>query len=64
MNAKLVILSCAGTLLVMLNKPLAKAFHWFDVELYGRERNSIASYRTWFIFVGVVLTCLSFLVYE
>jgi len=64
LNAKLVILSCAGTLMVILNKSLAKALHWFDVELYGRERGGIAFYRGAFIFIGVVLTCLSFLVYE
>ena len=64
MNTKIVILSLVGTLLVILNKPFAKAFHWMEVELYGREGNSVMSYRAIFIIVGVVLTCLSFAVYD
>jgi hypothetical protein len=64
LSTKIVILSLVGTLLVILNKPIAKAFYWMEVEMYGSERNSLRFYRATFIVVGVVLTCLSFAVYD
>jgi hypothetical protein len=65
-SAKLVILSCTGTLMVVFNKPFGEAFKWLTVELYGRNGDDYSAwnYRAPLILFGLLLTCMSFLVYE
>jgi hypothetical protein len=57
---KLVLLSCAGVLIVILNKPLGEAFRRANMALGERDYGDW-SYRTPLIVLGVLLTCLSFL---
>jgi hypothetical protein len=56
----IVILSCAGTLMVILNKPLGKALYRANLELWGGRDYGLWSYRAPIIFIGILLTCLSF----
>ena len=62
MSAGLVILSCVGTLMVILNKPLGEALYRARLALGDRDYG-VWSYRGPLILIGVVLTCASFLVY-
>ena len=55
----LVLLSCAGALIVILNKPLGEAFRRANMALGERDYGDW-SYRGPLIVLGVLLTCLSF----
>ncbi len=59
MNTNIVILGCAGTLMVILNEPIGKAFHRANLAMGGRDYG-LWSYRAPLIFIGLLLTCLSF----
>jgi len=59
MNAKIVILSCLGVLLVILNKPLGEALYRAQLGM-GYRASSVWLYRGTLIFYGVLLTCASF----
>ncbi|HKG14450.1 MAG TPA: hypothetical protein VKB12_14070 [Pyrinomonadaceae bacterium] len=59
MNTKTVILSCAGTLMVILNRPVGKALRWWHKETGGAADGEWA-YRAPLILIGLLLTCLSF----
>ncbi len=63
MNAKIVILSCIGTLMVVLNKPLGEAVRRARPAL-GERDYGVWSYRVPLIVIGILLTCFSFAVYD
>lgn len=56
-NVLVVVVTCAGLLLVILNKPLGGAAYDMDLGLGGDVR----FYRVLFVFIGVVLVLMSFL---
>jgi hypothetical protein len=56
-NVLIVVVTCAGVLLVILNKPLGDAAHDMDLGLGGDTR----FYRWLFVFIGLVLVLMSFL---
>ena len=56
----LIFISCAGVLIVILNKPLGEAFRRANLALGERDYGDW-SYRAPLIVLGVLLTCLSFL---
>lgn len=63
MTPNIIILSCIGTLMVILNKLLGKALYRSRLALGDRDYG-ICAYRGPLIFIGILLTCLSFAVYE
>ena len=63
MSAELVVLSCVGTLMVILNKPLGGALRRARMAMGDRDYGEW-SYRGPLILIGVLLACLSFAVYD
>ena len=63
MSADVVILSCIGTLMVILNKPVGEALYRARLALGDRDYG-VWAYRGPLILIGIVLTCLSFAVYD
>ena len=54
MMGGLFIMSCAGALLVILNKPIARGFRWINLEL-GYEDYGLWPYRLIPIIFGALL---------
>ncbi|MBV8857937.1 MAG: hypothetical protein JOZ02_13465 [Acidobacteria bacterium] len=63
MNAGIVVLSCIGTLIVILNKPIGEGLYHAGQALGDRDFD-VWTYRGPVIFLGIFLTCLSFAVYD
>ncbi|MDT5272193.1 MAG: hypothetical protein QOH49_4379 [Acidobacteriota bacterium] len=63
MSPNIVILSLVGTLMVILNKPIGVTLYRARLGL-GDKDNGVWSFRIPTLFIGVLLTCLSFAVYE
>ena len=56
----IVLLSCAGILLVMLNRPIGEVFRRMNLGMGHRDYDGDWPYRAPLIIVGVLLACLSF----
>lgn len=56
----IVLLSCAGILLVVLNRPLGEAFRRMNLGRGNRDYDGDWPYRAPLIIVGVLLACFSF----
>ena len=56
----LVLISCAGVLMVILNKPLGEGIRRANMALGERDYGEW-SYRAPLVVFGILLTCLSFL---
>lgn len=63
MTPNIVILSLIGTLMVILNKPIGTALYRARLGMGDRDVG-VWSYRGPVIFIGVLLACLSFAVYD
>ena len=63
MNTKIVVLSCLGTLMVILNKPVGEWLYQTNDER-GERDGGVWFYRGMLILVGLCLTALSFSVYD
>ena len=59
MNTELILISCAGVLIVILNEPLGEALYRARLGMGDRDYG-VWSYRGPLIFLGLLLTCLSF----
>jgi hypothetical protein len=62
-NAKVVILSCVGPPLAILNRPVGEALYRARLGPGDKDRGA-RPYRGALIFTGALLACLSFAVYE
>ena len=56
-NALIVVVTCVGVLMVILNKRLGEAFYNADLGLGGDVR----FYRVLFVIIGLALVLMSFL---
>jgi hypothetical protein len=60
MRATIFVFSCLGVLIVFLSKPAGKALNNWQMKTAGVDTGEWF-YRLSFMFIGVLLTCLSFL---
>ena len=63
MNTVIIVLSCIGTLIVILNKRIGEGLYRAGQALGDRDFD-VWTYRGPVIFLGVFLTFLSFAVYD
>lgn len=60
MRATIFAFSCLGLLIVFLSKPAGRALNNWQIKMAGVDTGEWF-YRLAFMFIGVLLTCLSFL---